>query len=161
MSGDICDWLAKEEADAEQWGGLGGAQFYREQFAAARAEIERLRAALEVIGTDALADLMDAAADEHGRLLTDLAAERAEVERLRAQVETLRTMIDHPEVLAMLAGPGGSTCTKVIGDNESEWFRRHWRNALDQWVWWKRRYEAATGDTRQRSQIEMEARRER
>ncbi len=44
MSGDICDWLAEEEADAEQWGGLGGAQFYREQFAAARAEIERLRA---------------------------------------------------------------------------------------------------------------------
>jgi hypothetical protein len=53
VSGDICDWLAKEEADAEQWGGLGGAQFYREQFAAARAEIERLRAA-----GDALAHLM-------------------------------------------------------------------------------------------------------
>ena len=49
VSGDICDWLAKEEADAEQWGGLGGAQFYREQFAAARAEIERLRAVLDVI----------------------------------------------------------------------------------------------------------------
>jgi hypothetical protein len=45
VSVDICDWLAKEEADAEQWGGLGGAQFYREQFAAARAEIQRLRAA--------------------------------------------------------------------------------------------------------------------
>ncbi len=54
MSSDICDWLAKEEADAEQWGGLGGAQFYREQFAAARAEIERLRA----VG-DALADSVD------------------------------------------------------------------------------------------------------
>jgi len=49
VSGDICDWLAKEEANAEQWGGLGGAQFYREQFAAARAEIERLRAVLNVI----------------------------------------------------------------------------------------------------------------
>jgi hypothetical protein len=54
VSGDICDWLAKEEADAEQWGGLGGAQFYREQFAAARAEITRLRAA-----GDALADVAD------------------------------------------------------------------------------------------------------
>jgi hypothetical protein len=74
-------------------------------------------------------------------------------------IETLRTMIDHPEVLAMLAGPGGSTCTKVIGDNECEWFRRHWRNALDQWGWWHRRYEAATGDNRGRIVIEMEERR--
>jgi hypothetical protein len=48
VADDIRDWLAEEEAAAEQWGGLGGAQFYREQFAAARAEIERLRAALEV-----------------------------------------------------------------------------------------------------------------
>ncbi len=47
MSGDICDWLAEEEAAAEEWGGLGGAQFYRERFAAARAEIERLRAEVE------------------------------------------------------------------------------------------------------------------
>ncbi len=54
MSDDICDWLAEEEAAAEQWGGLGGAQFYRERFAAARAEIERLRAA-----GDALADSVD------------------------------------------------------------------------------------------------------
>jgi hypothetical protein len=54
VSGDICDWLAKEEADAEQWGGLGGAQFYREQFAAARAEIERLRAAGDALAEVAL-----------------------------------------------------------------------------------------------------------
>lgn len=74
-------------------------------------------------------------------------------------IETLRTMIDHPEVLAMLAGPGGTTCTKVIGDNETEAYRRHWRNALDQWGWWHRRYEAATGDSRGRIQIEMEERR--
>lgn len=74
-------------------------------------------------------------------------------------IETLRTMIDHPEVLAMLAGPGGSTCTKVIGDNESEWFRRHWRNALDQWGWWRKRYADTTGDNRGRIVIEMEERR--
>ncbi len=49
MSGDICDWLAEEEAAAEQWGGLGGAQFYRERFAAARAEIERLRALVDSV----------------------------------------------------------------------------------------------------------------
>ncbi len=48
MSGDICDWLAEEEAAAEQWGGLGGAQFYRERFAAARAEIERLRDEVDI-----------------------------------------------------------------------------------------------------------------
>ena len=52
MSGDICDWLAEEEAAAEQWGGLGGAQFYREQFAAARTEIERLRAEVERLSAD-------------------------------------------------------------------------------------------------------------
>ena len=74
-------------------------------------------------------------------------------------IETLRTMIDHPEVLAMLAGPGGSTCTKVVGDNRSEWFRRHWRNALDQWGWWHKRYVDATGDNRGRTVIEMEERR--
>lgn len=89
-----------------------------------------------------------------------IAEQQAEIKRLRSEVETLRTMIDHPEVLAMLAGPGGSTCTKVIGDNEAEAYRRHWRSALDQWVWWQRRYEAATGDTRPRTQIEWEARHE-
>ena len=55
MSGDICDWLAKEEANAEQWvGRVLGARFYREQFAAARNEIERLRA--EVKGLTAERD---------------------------------------------------------------------------------------------------------
>lgn len=96
--------------------------------------------------------------DEHCHCVKCDAA--AEIKRLRSEVETLRTMIDHPEVLAMLAGPGGSTCTKVIGDNEAEAYRRHWRSALDQWVWWQRRYEAATGDTRPRTQIEWEARHE-
>lgn len=47
MADDICDWLAKEEADAEEWGGLGGARYYRKQFAAARTEIERLRASAD------------------------------------------------------------------------------------------------------------------
>lgn len=49
MADDICDWLAKEEADAEEWGGLGGARYYRKQFAAARAEIERLRAEVQAM----------------------------------------------------------------------------------------------------------------
>ena len=74
MSGDICDWLAKEEADAEQWGGLGGAQFYREQFAAARAEIERLRTMTAEqahvydawLTERALADQLAEALDRHG-----------------------------------------------------------------------------------------------
>ena len=60
------------ESEAESWGLLVDA----------RDEIERLRAALEVIGTDALADLMDAAASEHGRLLDSLAAERALADQL-------------------------------------------------------------------------------
>lgn len=34
-----------------------------------------------------------------------------EIREAADTIETLRTMIDHPEVLAMLAGPGGSTCT--------------------------------------------------
>jgi hypothetical protein len=112
-------------------------------------------AAREITPVDIVADLRSWCSDTHtpsdspDRLLCGAAD----------AIETLRTMIDHPEVLAMLAGPGGSTCAKVIGDNESEWFRRHWRNALDQWGWWRRRYEAATGDSRGRIQIEMEERR--
>jgi hypothetical protein len=82
-----------------------------------------------------------------------------EIDRLRLQVETLQTMIDHPEVLALLAGPGGSTCTKVIGDDETEFYRRMWRNALDQWAWWQDRYEATTGDARGRTRIQSDARR--
>lgn len=92
-------------------------------------------------------------------LATDRDDALNDANELRDEVEALRTMIDHPEVLAMLAGPGGSTCTKVIGDNESEWYRRHWRNALDQWRWWQERYAAATGDGRPRTQIEVEERR--
>jgi hypothetical protein len=82
-----------------------------------------------------------------------------EIERLRQQNADLRTMIDHPEALALLAGPPGSACTKSIGeDNPTEWYRRHWRNALDQWSWWHRRYVAVTGDERHRFQIEMDER---
>jgi hypothetical protein len=36
---------------------------------------------------------------------------------------------------------------------------RHWRNALDQWGWWHKRYVDATGDNRGRTVIEMEERR--
>lgn len=78
-----------------------------------------------------------------------------EIERLRDENDTLRTMVDHPDVLAMLAGPGGSTCTKVIGDDEVKWLRNHWRNALNQWTWWQHRYQQATGDERPRTAIEM------
>ena len=79
MADDIRDWLAKEEADAEQWGGLGGAQFYREQFAAARAEIERLRAER----------------DDLQVLLKGRTAEfQAEIERLRAERDAERALAD-------------------------------------------------------------------
>jgi hypothetical protein len=64
--------------------------FLEATLAVERAEIERLRAALEVIGTDALADLMDAAADEHGRLLTELAAERALADQLAEALRAVR-----------------------------------------------------------------------
>ena len=77
VSSDICDWLAKEEADAEQWGGLGGARFYREQFAAARNEIMRLRAEVKELTSER---------DFYGR---QWAAEGAEVERLRAAGDAL------------------------------------------------------------------------
>ena len=98
-------------------------------------------------------------------LAADLAAERAEVERLRAENADLRTMVDFPEVVAGYAGPSGSTCMNVIGNNEKEHLRRSWKNAITQWQWWHERYMAATGDTRVRTQIETaewkEARRER
>lgn len=61
MADDICDWLAQEEADAEQWGGLGGARYYQKQFAAARTEIERLRD--ELIRTRAERDHAQVQAD--------------------------------------------------------------------------------------------------
>jgi len=79
-------------------------------------------------------------------------------DQVRQENTDLRTLIDHPEALALVAGPGGSTCLQVIGDDETLWYRRHWRNALDQWGWWHRRYQAATGDERGRIRIEMDER---
>lgn len=92
-----------------------------------------------------------------GEQVTGLAADAMEVEvaAILREVADLRTMVDFPEVVAGYAGPSGSTCMKVIGNDEKEHLRRSWKNAITQWQWWHERYAAATGDTRGRTQIEM------
>ena len=58
MSEDIKQWLALEEAAADEWGGLGGAEFYSQKFRTARERISTL---------EALTDQLAAALDEMGR----------------------------------------------------------------------------------------------
>lgn len=89
MSGDICDWLAQEEANAEQWSDydMGGARFYREQFAAARNEIERLRA---LVADYENGITWETSCTNCAKLLDDNYDQYCEIERLRAEVERLR-----------------------------------------------------------------------
>lgn len=87
--------------------------------------------------------------------VADLRRAADRIESLCAENADMRTMLDFPETVAGYAGPEGSTCMKVIGDDEKEYFRRSWRNAITQWQWWHGRYAAATGDTRGRTQIEL------
>jgi hypothetical protein len=53
VSEDIKRWLALEEAAADEWGGLGGAEFYSQKFRTARERISTLEAL-----TDQLAEAL-------------------------------------------------------------------------------------------------------
>lgn len=45
-----------------------------------------------------------------------------------------------------VVGPPGGTCIRAEKMADEEWLRRQWRNAIDQWRWWKKEAEHLGGE---------------
>lgn len=50
------------------------------------------------------------------------------------------------ELAEAVAGPPGSTCILAENMADTEWLRRQWRNAIEQWSWWHKEAEYLGGE---------------